>query len=291
MLLHTRLVRRLCLVVLLVAVPFGALAQALPVDFSPGMPPLETGYIGDLEYQDPSIHVTIKTGREFKTDYWVARITIQDPTQLRTVSAAGFDSNRTMDGSVLARRVQAVFATNGDYFSYINDGYLIRQGQMYRDLPGGKRDVLLVDDKGDFHIALRADAEVIAPYRDMNIVNSFNFGPALVVEGTRVPRFWSMGNAANKERQRMGIAQVAPGKLEYVCIATAGPRASNAGVTLEEFSRLFEAEGVYNAYNLDGGYSTMMMFKDGYVNAIHESTMRPISDIVYFASTHQPEGK
>lgn len=280
------MMRTTALVCLLLVMAFTVHAQGeLPIDFSPGLPPLEGGYQGEMAYQDPSIQVAITSGKEYATDYWVARITIAHPSQLRTVSAAGFDSSRVMNGRALANRVQAVFALNGDYFSYINDGYLIRQGELYRDLPGGRRDVLLIDDRGDFYIALRADQEVIAPYREMDIVNSFNFGPALVVGGERVEKYWDNNNAANKGRQRMGIAQVKAGTLEYVVIATAGPSARQPGMTLDQFSRLFAKEGVENAYNLDGGDSTMMMFREHYINADHAATMRAISDIIYFATT------
>ena len=269
--------------VLLALVP--AQAVSLPWDDSPGAVPLAEGFLSETEYKDESIHVQISDGRAFNTDYWVARITIQDASQLRTAAAAGFESQRTISGKALAKRVQAAFAINGDYFSYLPNGYLIRQGKQYRDLPSGSRDVLLVDQNGDFFIELLAKQEISEKYADKGIVNSFNFGPALVVEGERVKRYWNNNNAANQGRQRMAICQVEKGKLEYVAVACAGPRGRNIGMTLDEFSQIVFQQGVENAYNLDGGYSTMMIFNDGYVNSEFENTMRPISDIIYFATT------
>ncbi|MHC1787251.1 MAG: phosphodiester glycosidase family protein [Christensenellales bacterium] len=263
----------------------------LPIDESGGQAPQAAGYLGELAYEDPSISVSIEQGREYSTDYWVAHIRLSDPSQLRTTSAGGWESGRTTSGLALYHRVKAVLAINGDYFSYINNGYMIRQGTLYRDLPLGVRDVLLIDRAGDFHLALRADKGSIAPYRDLDIVNSFNFGPALVVGGERVKTYFNNDNAAHTGRQRMGIAQVAAGRLDYVVIATAGPKGDNKGLTLEQFSNLFSALGVQNAYNLDGGNSTMMIFRDSFVNAIHETTMRPISDIIYFASAYLPGGE
>lgn len=283
-----------CLLCLLMACsPCRASAQtlALPVDDSPGFAPMAEGYTSDLSYQDPSIEVTIEADRAYGTDYWVARIKIAHPSQLRTMSAAGFDSNRTTSGKALGRRVQSVLAINGDYFSYINDGYLIRQGVMYRQLPRGVRDVLLIDAQGDFHIAIQATMESLTPYSRMNIVNSFNFGPGLVIKGERVKQFFNNDNAAFEGRQRMAIAQVRTGSLEYVAVACAGPKGNNTGMTLEQFSLVLTGLGVENAYNLDGGNSTMMLFRDVYINAMHEATMRPISDIIYFASAYAPQGK
>jgi exopolysaccharide biosynthesis protein len=61
--------------------------------------------------------------------------------------------------------------------------------------------------------------------------------------------------------------------------------------TLEQFSKVLADLGVENAYNLDGGNSTMMLFKGVFINALHETTMRPLSDIIYFASASAPQGE
>ena len=219
----------------------------------------------------------------------MARIKLSEPGQLRTASARGFDANRTVRGLTLAARVNAVLAINGDYFSYIPDGYLIRNGVQYRDLPSGKRDVLLIDDRGDFYQLPMAAREDIDAFSGNPIMNSFNFGPALVIEGVRVEEYVENNNAAFKPRQRMAIAQVKRGSLEYVAVACAGPRGHNTGLTLDEFSRLVYEQGVENAYNLDGGNSTMMMFQGAYVNTGDLGNIRDISDIIYFVSTHQED--
>lgn len=259
----------------------------LPIDDSPGRTPLSASYQEDGGYEDESIKVTLSEGRIHETDYWVGRITISHPSQLRTASASGFESSRTMNGLALYRRMNAVLAINGDYFSYIPDGYLIRQGTLYRNLPSGKRDVLLIDDKGDFYpIPLAVEADLL-PYKDLRVVNSFNFGPALVIEGKRVEEYFENNNAAFKPRQRMAVAQVERGSLEYVVVACAGPRGHNTGLTLEEFSQLVFDQGVDNAYNLDGGYSTMLMFDNAYINTGDVGNIRAISDIIYFATAVQ----
>jgi exopolysaccharide biosynthesis protein len=265
-----------------------ATESVLPLDDSPGLTPQPDGYLSDLSYKDPSTEVVIEPGRAYETDYWVARIKIASPSQLRTAAASTFDSNRTTSGKAMAKRMQAVLAINGDYFSYINDGYLIRQGVLYRELPRGVRDVLLIDENGDFHIVLKATMETIKQYSPRIIVNSFNFGPGLVVNDKLVKEFLNNNNAAFEGRQRMAIAQVKTGSLEYFAISCAGPKGNNHGMTLEQFSSIIGSLGVENAYNLDGGNSTMMIFRDVFINAMHETTMRPISDIIYFASAYTP---
>lgn len=285
----------LAALILCMAAVAPALAEVtpLPIDDSPGLPPLSEGYQDGLVYEDPSIRVTIEQRRDYGTDYWVARITLQHPSQLRTASAAGFESQRTIDGMVLARRMRGVLSINGDYFSYNPDGFLIRQGQSYRNQPNRFRDLLLIDAKGDFHLVLQSRHDQLANFAEGEIVNSFNFGPALVVNGERVKKFWNNGYAAHKPRQRIAIAQVEKGKLEYLAIVSAGSgfKGSNRGLTIEEFSNVVVKLGVESAYNLDGGNSTMMMFNDAYINADLADSMREISDIIYFASAYKPDGQ
>ena len=258
----------------------------------PGRLPLASSYAREgLSYEDDTISVSITQGRAYETDYWVARIKLIEPGQMRTTSARGFDASRTVRGLTLAGRVNAVFAINGDYFSYIPDGYLIRNGEKYRDLPSGKRDVLLVDDLGDFYQLPMAARVDIDAFSGNPIMNSFNFGPSLVIDGIRVEEFFENNNAAFKPRQRMAIAQVKRGSLEYVAVACAGPRGHNTGLTLEEFSQLVYDQGVENAYNLDGGNSTMMMFNGAYVNTGDLGNIRDISDIIYFVSIQGGEAE
>ena len=282
----TRGQRVLLILLLIILAVYPAFADV------PGSQPLASSYASEgLSYEDETISVSITQGRAYETDYWVARIKLSEPGQLRTASARGFDANRTVRGLTLAARVNAVLAINGDYFSYIPDGYLIRNGVQYRDLPSGKRDVLLIDERGDFYQLPMAAREDIDAFSGNPIMNSFNFGPSLVIDGIRVEEFFENNNAAFKPRQRMAIAQVKRGSLEYVAVACAGPRGHNTGMTLDEFSRLVFEQGVENAYNLDGGNSTMMMFQGAYVNTGDLGNIRDISDIIYFVSTHQEDAK
>ncbi len=150
---------------------------------------------------------------------------------------------------------------------------------------------MLLDENGDMHIVRRATAETLAPYMEKNIINSFNFGPALVVDGEKMRGFIDNDDAALLGRQRMGLAQVKKGELDYIALACTGPKWGNSGWTLDQFAQMMKRLDVENAYNLDGGNSTMVMFKGDYVNRINEETMRTISDIIYFASAWPGEGE
>lgn len=113
-----------------------ALAEVvvLPVDDSAGLPVNEAYYQDATHYQDPSIQVSIETYPWEQTVCYVARITIANPTQLRTASAYGFNRKQVASVQDMANRMNAVLAINGDYSYYQLSTvgcYLLRQGQSY----------------------------------------------------------------------------------------------------------------------------------------------------------------
>ncbi len=112
-----------------------------------------------------------------------------------------------------------------------------------------------------------------------------------MIDGKKRTGFIDNDDAALLGRQRMGLAQVKKGELNYIALACTGPKWGNSGWTLAQFAEMMRRLKVENAYNLDGGNSTMVMFKGGYVNRINEETMRTISDIVYFASAVPEKGE
>jgi exopolysaccharide biosynthesis protein len=87
----------------------------------------------------------------------------------------------------------------------------------------------------------------------------------------------------------MCLAQLGP--LEYLCISSEGPEdPGSTGLTLEQFAELVASfEGVTNAYNLDGGSSSTMVFNRDKVNSPNNPKRRPLKDIIYFASAYQPD--
>lgn len=256
---------------------------SLPVDFTPGIKPLPSNYLSETEYQDPSLHVTIETGRKDECDYWVARIKISHPSQLRTAAAAGFENDYTTKGTFIAKRQNAVLAINGDYYSYYQYGYILRQGKLFRDKLRAERDVLAIDEDGNFHILFTPDRNTMAPtLNGKKLINAFHFGPALVVDGevgTLEASYWL---APESKRQRMCIAQT--GELEYMALCCAGPLRGSQGMTLYQFADLAKELGARTAYNLDGGDSTMMIFNGQKINDKENKNTRDISDLIYFAS-------
>ena len=213
---------------------------SLPIDFSPGMPADPDGFTlgdGTWSYEDPTISVQVTQKRKAECDYWVAHIKIADASQLRTMSAGGFDSTRTVKGTIMAKRSNAILAIDGDYFCYTGIGYIVRQGTEYLDHLRGDRDVLLIDEDGDFHYVLRPKRNSLDGTVDgKKVINSFFFGPVLVREGKAVLNPMAEGMAFDEPRQRMAIAQVGP--LEYMAICCASQARGSMGMTLQQFAKL-----------------------------------------------------
>lgn len=225
----------------------------------------------------------------------VVHIKVADPSQIRTaMSYDSYEKGQYVKAEVMAQHVNAIAAVNGDYFKYHADvGYVVRQGVTYRDKLNGKRDLLLIDQKGDFHAIYAATSEETAAYvagmedRGLTVINSFTLGPVLVANGEALV-MQDTATARNSEfqwrypQQRVAICQL--GELEYAIVEAYGKTDSSAGMTLQEFADFiaYLYPDCWLAYNLDGGGSTNVVING---ERIHKTPgNRNISDILYFAS-------
>lgn len=267
--------------------------RPLPIDLSGG-PKVGVAYRTGLKvYEDPTIRVErfYVSGSEWITTFAYAFITIKDPSQLRTAPADGktFDSKATVPIKKIAKRVNAVLAINGDYCAPFSGDkkskFILRQGTVYRDTVEPSLDMLLIDEDGDFHILTRGDNLAEADLTEIDgkkVINAFQFGPALVIDGEPVPDeelldlTHSPVNARpHGNEQRMCIAQIGP--LQYMVLSTLRSHL----VKMRDLA--MSLADVKTAYILDGGESSQMIFLGALVNK-NTSTPRPITDIIYFAS-------
>lgn len=295
-----------CLLVLIPSGTMVASAEIIEYELSDqkGLPLQEDGYdLENLTYEDPSISVKIEKGRFMETNYVVAYVKIANATQLRSTMSGSYYSPSTIVGTSMAKRVNAALAINGDFFSSRNGvGYVNRMGKEYRNKCNGTYDVMVLDNLGDMHIIQAPGKDDMEAFKTQleaegkSIVNGYTFGPGLIIDGERqldltadMSASLIKAFAAERSAQRMCLAQVGP--LEYICICSEGPEdPGSVGLTLDQFSELVGSfEGIQNAYNLDGGSSTTMVFNRDKINSPKNPKRRPLNDIIYFASAWQPE--
>ena len=280
----------LCGMALTISSPGLAEVTPLPLDQTvPGNPAKPEGWVNEEEYEDESIHVTTEHSNVGKVKTSIVRVKIADPSQIRTaMSKDKYDDKTYVKATAMAKHVNAIAAVNGDFFKYFYKiGYVVRQGEFYRDSLNGERDVLVIDDHGDFYGVRNAKSEDMETFKQSvlpegrTIVNTFTLGPVLVENG-EVQEITTREFQYRYKMQRVCIVQT--GELEYAIVECDGKADATSGMTLANFAEYVKElfPDCCLAYNLDGGGSTNVIVNN---KRIHKnSDARNISDILYFAS-------
>jgi len=185
--------------------------------------------------------------------------------------------------SVTAEENDAILAINGDFYGAQNDGYVIRNGVLYRSTSGGNEDLAILAD-GSFEIFSENDLsaeEVLAA----GAVDVLSFGPGLVESGEiAVTKDEEVGKAmASNPRTAIGILEDG----HYVFVVTDGRTDESEGLTLYQLAEFMQSLGCTTAYNLDGGGSSTLYFNGEIINKPttggNNIKERSVSDIVYLA--------
>lgn len=246
----------------------------------------------DWNYTSDDTDISIKkveTGTgEDKITYFVADVHLKNSSNLLTAFADNaFGRNITENTSEIASANNAIFAINGDYYGFRDDGVIIRNGTLFRNEPA--RDGLAMFSDGTMASYNEEDVnaeELLA----QGVTNTFSFGPVLVkdsealedLEDVKIDTNFgnrSIGNA----NPRTGIGIISPN--HYVFVIVDGRQENySKGMTLNQFAKLFEDLGATEAYNLDGGGSSTMYFMGKVVNSPgSKGQERGVSDIIYIA--------
>ncbi len=253
-------------------------------------------------YEDESISIKIETSYwdrnvkqvdgpgEGTTTVMAIRIKLTDPSQFRTALALPYPSKHTTRVEHMARANNAVLAINGDYFNYHSSGVSYRNGRKLRFNPNSLRDLLIVDEQGDFHYLRPTSQRAWDKYvaEGGTVLHTFWFGPCMLNEdGSAIPHFTedNVNNGAWTKAQRMVIGQVGP--LEYLILCNEGPESTDPlseGYELNQLSQLCKAFGLDNAYNLDGGSSCTVTLNGEKINSPSNPKRREVGDCIYFAT-------
>ena len=267
---------------------------ALPLDFSVPPEPKADRYT-ENGYEDESIRVKIEHQEmDDGTKMHVAYVQIADASQLRTgvANPEKLGSSKTSTVSALAKKYNAVIAINGD--NYVDapkkTTFEYRMTEKIRSKTNNLKDILIIDDQGDFHLFRKSKGvkEFPAELKKMNrkLVNAFTFGPALVIDGELCEIDEEYGYNPHGREPRTAIGQM--GKLSYVfVIIEAKDRSGSSGFSQTKLGEFMHELGCQQAFNLDGGNSAEMVFGGQIIKGMPGGDERGLSDIIYFASAEQ----
>ncbi len=252
-------------------------------------------------YVDESLSITIETTYwnddvvqqdapgENITTVMAIRVKLTDATQFRTALAGKYPSKVTAYVESMANRNNAVLAINGDFFNYHESGIEYRNGRKLRFNANQLRELLIIDEAGDFHYLRPTSQKAWDAYvaNGGTVLHTYWFGPNLINEdGTPMQKFTNNeNNGPWMKSQRMVIGQV--DTLEYLILCCEGPESTNfsgQGFTLGQMAKLCVAYGLDNAYNLDGGSSTTVTLNGKKINSLSNSKRREVADCIYFAT-------
>lgn len=251
--------------------------------------------ITDTLYMDEMMRIEISQIRRFGSDVYVADVRIKDPSLLKTALAKNqYGMNIKEKPSVMAKRVGAILAINGDFYGTNESGYVIRNGIIYRDTvrPSNESasDLSYFDD-----LAILRDGSFVTfdeknysarEVWDKGAMHVLTFGPTLVRNGevavdknTEVGLAWS-----GTTNPRCAIGTVEKG--HYLFVVVDGRCTQSPGTSLWELANVFVELGAETAYNLDGGGSATMIFNGKLINTPYTNWDKPsgersVSDIVY----------
>lgn len=236
-------------------------------------------------YEDENIKINISTVTKYNTQVYIADIKLSSVQYLKTALANNaFGTNVVAKTSEIAKDNNAIFAVNGDYYGANSQGYVIKNGVIYRN--SVRRDYdnddLAIYEDGSMEII--NEAEISAQELVENgVYNLLSFGPALIKDSQIVVDEYTEVSRAMSENPRTAIGII--DDLHYVIIVSDGRTSESEGLSLYEMATIFKELGAITAYNLDGGGSSTMYFNGNVVNNPTTSgrhiSEREVSDIVY----------
>lgn len=244
-----------------------------------------TAQSSDTTYKTDDTSITLSTYREYDTNIYVAKVELSKNARIETAFAQNsYGKNVTATTSSMAESSGAILAVNGDYYGARDNGYVIRDGIIYRSSAKVDQEDLVIYKDGSMKII--NESEVSAQELvDDGAITVLSFGPALVENGKiSVNQNEEVGKAmASNPRTAIAITE----DNKYLFIVSDGRTDESDGLSLYELATFAASLGAKTVYNLDGGGSSTMYFNGNVVNNPTTNgwdiSERGVSDIVYIS--------
>ena len=244
-----------------------------------------TAQSSDTTYKTDDTSITLSTYREYDTNIYVAEVELSKNAQIETAFAQNsYGKNVTATTSSMAESSAAILAVNGDYYGARDNGYVIRDGVIYRSSAKADQEDLVIYKDGSMKIINESEVST-QELVDDGAVTVLSFGPALVEDGkVSVSQNDEVGKAmASNPRTAIAITE----DNHYLFIVSDGRTDESEGLSLYELATFAASLGAKTVYNLDGGGSSTMYFNGNVVNNPTTNgwdiSERGVSDIVYIS--------
>ena len=237
-------------------------------------------------YRSENVCITLKRVEKPGLIYFVADVYIRDLQYLGTAFATGegngeFDVGTEVQIDVIARRVNAVVAINGDHYK-LHNGIVIRNGVLYSETPYEDVCAIYTDGSMETYTKDELDLEALKASSPWQV---WSFGPGLLdKDGHAITFRDGQSNVlnVNVKNPRCAIGYYEPG--HYCLVKVEGNRwhkfIGSYGMTFSEMATMFEELGCVRAYALDGGRSAAMSWQGEFLSTNYD---RGSFDIVYVA--------
>ncbi len=233
-------------------------------------------------YSDTKSKITVTQYRAYDSNIYVADVEVTDGTSILSAFANNtYGRNITDTTSDMAEENNAVLAINGDYYGARQSGYVIRNGVVYRNQGSNGEDMVISKD-GTLSFISESDTTTDSLIQKQ-AWQVLSFGPVLVENGEVAVTENDEVGMAMASNPRTAIGTVA--KNHYLFVVSDGRTSESAGLSLYELASFMKELGVTDAYNLDGGGSSTMVFQGNIINNPttngHSFEERAVSDILY----------
>lgn len=237
---------------------------------------LEDSKQGLWVYLSPTVRVVI-THHKTKGYSWFEADILRRP-EGETLHVVTSLNGRGNDPVKVATENKLVFGVNTDYYlirvNYRKKvGLVIREGKVIRESVGATTgtslpplDTLLLDGEGGFRVDKAGELDS-AKALELGAKDVLAFGPILIKDN--LLRMLTVSYHHKKEpRTAVGLL----GDNHYLAVVAEGRLPNAAGMTLDELGQLMAARGCSQAFNLDGGHTSALIFMGKRLNKIGNLT-------------------
>lgn len=189
--------------------------------------------------------------------------------------------NQQIYPETLAQDSNLVLAVNGDYYPYRVErktgvGNILRNREVLYNYDSKKRmaypnlDTMALRDDGTLTVYAGSEITATALLEEGDVHDALSFGPYLARDGKI--RIYS-GEGCDATEPRNAVGMVSAGHYKIITVEgriNPGPK----GVTLNVLSEMMYAQGVTDAFNLDGGSTSVLIFMGKKLNRTGANTGR-----------------